>query len=118
MREYIVNLTNDLIRRNRFDVTYGLIGDKVSFLHQATTDLLVGDVAKMKPETLGRIMASFEIGDVLVDRKEIFENVTFSGDCEDFLREIVAFCLANVVFERLGPNGEPRVPAYRRRTVV
>lgn len=117
MRQYIVDLTNDLIRRNHFDRACDFMtGNKISFLKQATIDLLIGDIAQMRPETLGKIMASFEIGDVMVNRQEIFENVTFSGDCEDFLREIVSFCLAAAIFERLEsePARNPDIPAYRR----
>lgn len=118
MRKYIVDLTNDLISRNRFDRACDLMaGNKITFLKQATMDLLIGDVAQMNPATLGKIMASFEVGDVMVNRQEIFEHVTFSGGSEDFLREIVSFFLAAAIFERLEqePSRNPEIPAYRRR---
>jgi len=118
MRKYIVDLTNDLIKRNRIDRTYDLMaGNKTTFLKHASMELLVGDVADMNPGTLGKIMSSFEVGDVMVDRQEIFEGVTFSGDCEDLLREIVSFCLAAAIFERLElkPSRNRNIPAYRRR---
>lgn len=113
MRKYIVDLTNYLISRNHLDHAYNILGwEKIPFLKQAAMDLLIGDVAKMNPATLGNIMASFEPGDVRVTRQEIFENIIFSGDCENFLREIVSFCLAAVIFERLNSDPEDRIPSY------
>ena len=118
MRKYIVDLTNDLINRNRFDrVCDYMAGNKATFLKQATMELLIGDVAQMRPETLGKIMASFEVGDVMVNRQEIFDGVTFSGDSEEFHREVVSFFLAAAIFERLEPEASrnPKIPAYRKR---
>lgn len=120
MREYIVNLTDDLISKNRYDaLDLGLRGDRnphlADLVYHVKLDLESGDFRKMNPETLGRIMANFEIGDVLVGKKELLEQLHFSGDCEEFLRELVAPCLAYVIRDRLdcSPNRCPATLLYR-----
>ena len=118
MRKYIENLTDALIHKNYLDRVFELmIGIRETFLKQVSVELLVGDVAKMNPETLGKIIASFETGDVPLSHQEIFENARFSGDCEDFLRRVASLFLAAVIFERLELDEfrNPEIPAYRRR---
>lgn len=110
MREYIVNLTNNLIGKNRYDEIFRRMDNRNEFLTHVKFDLDSGDVRDMTPETLGKIMCSFEIGDVLSSHPG--KEVTFSGDCEDFLRETVSLCLAYAIRGRLNQELEP---AYQRR---
>ncbi|GEM_PF-2106000 len=110
MREYIVNLTNNLIGKNRYDEVFRRMDNRNEFLTHVKFDLDSGDVRDMTPETLGKIMCSFEIGDVLSSHPG--KEVTFSGDCEDFLRETASLCLAYAIRGRLNQELEP---AYQRR---
>lgn len=112
MRKYIVDLTNHLIAKNRYDGAFGEL-ESVTFLKYVKNDLNFGDVWKMKPETLGKIMCSFEIGDVMACHPG--KEVSFAGDCEDMLREMVALCLAYVIRDRLDPNEQEGwgIPLYK-----
>ncbi len=122
MREYIKNLTDHLITKNRYDeLDLKLRGDRnprvASLVDHVKLDLESGDVRKMNPETLGKIMANLEIGDVMASKKELIDELHFSGDCEDLLRELVSLCLAFVIRDRLTgfqPHEERLVPLYRR----
>lgn len=101
MSPYIVNLTNHLIGKNRFDGVFGQIGHCIDglddFVKHVKIDLLHGDVRDMSPETLGKIMCSFERGDVQTSSL----NIGFSGDVGEMLRELVSLCLAYVIRDRL-----------------
>ena len=121
MREYIQNLTNDLITKNRYDeLDLKLRGGKnlsnISFVDYVKLDLYSDDVQEMNPETLGKIMAEFDIGDVMAGQKELVDGLHFAGDCEDLLRELVDLCLAYVIRDRLdcSPENERLIPVYRR----
>jgi hypothetical protein len=105
MRQYIVNLTNNLIGKNRYDEIFRRMDNKEEFLTHVKFDLDSGDVRDMSSDTLGKIMFSFEIGDVLSGHPG--KEVTFSGDCEDLLREIVSICLAYVIRSRLNGESNP-----------
>lgn len=109
MRSYIVNLTNNLIGKNRYDDIFRRMGNEDEFLTHVKFDLDANDVHNMTPETLGKVMCSFEIGDVLSAHPG--KEVTFSGDCEELLREIVSTCLAYAIRSRL--NGESKMPYVR-----
>jgi len=96
MRKYIEDLTNNLIGRNRYDTLMGHMDDDREIA------LRCGDVSDMKPETLGKIMCSFEIGDVPASHYELFSTIRFdSGDCDDLLRTLVSICLAYTIRNRL-----------------
>jgi hypothetical protein len=124
MRVYIINLTDHLIRKHRFDDDMGrlltgwsiAISNESDFLARVAQTLEFGAIRDMNPERLGYIMALFEIGDVMTTKEEIFEHVRFSGDCEDFLRQQVAFCLACVIRDRLTPSADPspHIPPFQR----
>ena len=120
MKQYIVNLTNHLIGKNRFDETFSRIGNLDKFVEHVKTDLEAGDVRTMSPAKLGEIMCSFEIGDVMAGKKDLFNGVHFSGDCEEMLRELVSLCLAFAIRDRLSeerlsgiPRWEGRVPGFQ-----
>ena len=119
MRKYIVDLTNSLIRQGNFDEMWiRLRRDPEKFIGHVATDLAAGDVGIMTPETLGRIMCNLELGDVGVGH--LGQEAHFSGDCGDFLREIVSIALAYVIRDRLdeshpNPNNPPPYMTTRRR---
>jgi hypothetical protein len=116
MRKYIVDLTNELIAKNNyarsFKTTF-LGKERKSFLHFVKNDLNFGAVNEMSPATLGKIMCSFEVGDVAAEHPG--KGVPFSGDCEVMFREMVALCLAYVIRDRLDPNEQEGcgIPLYK-----
>jgi len=114
MRPYIVNLTDNLIGKYRLDDVFKRMGDRDEFLEHVRFDLESIDVKDMKPETLGKIMCSFEVGDVAAVKRELFQEVSFAGDCGEMLRELVALCLAYVIRERLEPITERGIAPYCR----
>jgi hypothetical protein len=116
VKQYIVNLTNEIIGRHGLDEVFERFPqDKVTFIQQISPSIEVHHVRKMNPETLGRILCSLEVGDVMASRKELSERIYFAGDCEDLLRSLVVTCLAYAITERLSPKRLDRVPAYTRR---
>lgn len=123
MRPYIKNLTDQLINKNNFDFMFDSIMTRDAenprvflgkakrvFLESVETQLEAGDVGKMNPSTLGEIMSSLEIGDVMVGKEELFKQLHFSGNCEELLRELVATCLAFLIHDRLDPNNNEDNP--------
>jgi len=115
MRQYIVNLTNHLIAKNRYDEVFYKIGNPDEFVQHVKFDLDSGDVRTMNLDTLGKIMGSFEIGDVMASKKDLFNNVSFSGDCEEMLRELVSLCLAFAIRDRLDDHSPTGVPPWEGR---
>lgn len=103
-KQYIENLLSHLIGKNHYYEDVLLRFGPLKFTEHVKMDLLVNDVEKMSPKKLGEIMCSFEIGGVPVSKKELFENLHFCGDCEDFLRELVATCLAYAIANRVVPG--------------
>ncbi len=123
MRQYIVNLTNNLIAKHAFDEHYEKCGEGRFWAHEFVRDasliLECSDVKDMSPETLGRIMASFDVGDIMESRDGLLDRIAFAGDCESLLRDLVATCLAYVIQDRLDPRCKERgVPQWRKRTRV
>ena len=95
---YIPNLMHDLIGKNHYDEAFKKIKDDKKFFEYVKDSLFVGDVQKMNPETLGKIMSSFEDDDVKASKVDLFTNITFGGnECEKLLRELVAVCLAYLI---------------------
>lgn len=118
MREYIVNLTNNLIGKHRFDIVAlrHRHSRRDTLVGKVKERIEIGDVANMSHETLGRIMGSLEIGDVMASKQDLFSQVHFAGDCGDLLRELVALCLAYAITARLDHDDIRMndIPAYRR----
>jgi hypothetical protein len=116
MRPYIVNLTNNLIGKHRFDdLILMYLPNRQEFIQCAKIELQTWDVADMSPETLGRIMGFLETGDVIESKAELLSSVRFHGECGDMLRELVAICLAYVIAARFEPDEtrENHIPGYR-----
>jgi len=112
MRQYIVNLTRHLVSKNNYVDFSFLEPERTALLDHIFMDLYAGDVAEMNPETLGKIVCSFETGDVLIGTEDLHK-LTFAGDCEDYLRQFVALCLARVIQNRL-EQIDKHIPKYRR----
>lgn len=108
MRQYILNLTDNLIGRNNYKEVFSKIRSQEEFIDFVKMDQYCGEVRKMNPETLGKIMCAFDIGDVMATRQDLFNGVNFSGDCEEFLRELVSLCLAYAIRERLNVKETPK----------
>jgi len=98
-KKYIDNLMDDLIRRNHLRVFWDSAPTDYEFVKFAMR-ILSPEFAIMRPETLGRIMASFEVGQVLTKKDELFSHLDFNGDCEDLQRDLTALCFAYAVKER------------------
>ncbi len=101
MRQYIVNLTSNLIGKNNYDALAQNIGLTDKFIEHVKNDLDAKDVRKMSPETLGRVMCSLEVGDVMASKEQLCRGVHFAGDCEEMLRELLSLCLAYAIRDRL-----------------
>lgn len=115
MRQYIVNLTNHLIGKNGYDANLYRINNLEKFVEHVKTDLESGDVRTMSPAKLGEIMCSFEVGDVMAGKKDLFNGTHFSGDCEELLRELVSLCLAYAIRDRLSDERMPGIPKWEGR---
>lgn len=112
MREYIVNLTNNLIGKFRYHEMFHRMSSKEEFISHVQHDLAITDVADMSAETLGRILCNLKSGDVWAGKKDLIDRLHFNGDYEDLLRELVAICLAYVIKERVDPQSVVNVPPY------
>jgi hypothetical protein len=124
MRKYLVDLTNDLIRKNGFEEymarllsgwSIALVSNS-DFVALAAQELEVGAVGEMTGKKLAQIVDSFELGDVHTTKEEIFKHVRFSGDCKDLLRQQVAFFLACIIRDRLSPTADSVrfVPPFKK----
>ena len=113
MTKYIVNLTNNLIGKNRLHVmAKRFANERGGFLAFTMATLVNHDIKDMKPETLGRVMCELEVGDVLASKQYLCQAIHFGGDCGDMLRELVAICLAHAILERLDENCNSMAPPY------
>jgi len=108
MRTYIDNLTDNLITKNHYGQVFKKLGDGLKsdglteFIKHVKLDLLSGDVQKMNPKTLVKIMCSSEHDDDNpVYKSTLFASITFSGDFEEMLREMVSLCLAFAIYDRI-----------------
>lgn len=115
MNKYIVNLTNYLIGKNHYDEVFNRIRNPEKFLDHIKTDLYADDVRKMSHAKLGEIMCSFDIGDVMASREDLFNGTSFDGNCEEFLRELVSLCLAYAIRDRLDDPVMAGVPPWQGR---
>ena len=104
MSPYIVNLTNDLIRKGQYATLYQAT-DKVKFLDLVQKDLADGPLASMNAETLGTIVWRVTFQNIGVTKDELLARVpNFWGDGRDFLRDLVAATLAQVIYARFDPE--------------
>ena len=119
MREYIVNLTNNLIGKHGFDLVYesmkgrgDILGVKEEFVRLVNITIGSNDVRSMSPETLGKIVCSLE-GSELPG----YNPGLFMGDPAEFLRGITSSFLAWSIRYRLDPDALARhskIPPYKK----
>jgi hypothetical protein len=105
MTPYMVNLTNDLIRSYDFDVIAKQSTNRKTLHKHIRWGILAGSVNKMNPATLGKIQCSFHAGDILSEHPG--QEISFGVNLEEYIRELVAFCLADAILQRISP-----VPGY------
>lgn len=99
--QYINNLMHNLVMTNGLLDVYKRIPGQDAFVNFTSIQLGAKDVHRMNPATLGKIMCSFEIGEVLPSREELLGQLSFSGDCEALFRELVSKCLAHAIYASL-----------------
>ncbi len=115
MKQYIINLTNDLIKRHRLNTFYcghSSLTQKPEFITSAK-GRIASSICRMSPSKLGAILGDLENGDVIASREELLEHLTYAGNCLYTLQDLVATALAYVVYSRLGPaSKELGFPPY------
>lgn len=111
MREYIVNLTTSLIRLKHLDAYAKSWKHEKEGLPASLYGIVMRAVVKMTPQTLGKILCSLEPTDVRYQLPEQFE---FPYNFEKELPEVVGWCLACAIADRLddGPDRNKCVPVY------
>ncbi len=120
MREYIVNLTDNLIRKNNYAMSFDLMAGRLSgtieknekvFILFVTVDLLTKDIRTMNPETLGRIMG--ELVSLPVSNAELFDGLSDDHSGTSLLMQLTAKCLAFTIYHRLDATISGVVPFVR-----
>lgn len=107
MKKYIIDLTDDMIRRNKLDslitrYSHFRPTEKAQFIKHAQ-NLICASMLNMTGSTMGKIMSEFDFDDVLATREELLEHVTYNGICDEMLRDLVSTALAFVIHDRLDP---------------
>ena len=70
MSKYIENLTDNIINKNNYWITFGrLQKQRGTFIDLVGDELERNEVRNMTGETLGKIMCSIETGDVMIGKK-------------------------------------------------
>lgn len=112
MREYIVNLTNNLIGEHQFDSMMANLTNEGEFILQASRELLIQNVSRMSPETLGRILCELDGADI---NPGVHFELSVNKKCERSMRILVSGLLAQSIYNRLSG----RIPfGYTRRGTV
>ena len=118
MRQYIVNLTNNLIGKHGFDLMFrhmgtdavNKLGWKEGFVRLVNMTISAREVRKMSPETLGKVVCSFEQSEIPCNTPAFF-----FGEPDQFLRNTVSHFLAWSIRYRLDESVRAhhgRIPAY------
>jgi hypothetical protein len=115
---YLQNLTDQLIGTNNLDQLWNRAPDQDTFLEWVELGLEVDEVGDMRPETLGKILCSFEVGTIMITREELFNELRFAGDCEQTLCHLVSRCLAYLIRSRLDGSTVRGIQPYTRRPNV
>jgi hypothetical protein len=128
--KYLTDLTNNLIGIHRLDKVWRRHekGGHLEFLTRVSMVLETQDVSNMNPETLGKIMCSIDIKELMIKPEDElltileggFNSIFFCGDGEKTLRRGVAICLAYLIWGRLDPSvaSKSRLEPYRRTQSV
>lgn len=121
MKKYLVDLTNDLIRRYKFD--------EVALRMKEANDSAIREIIQMNLETdslshkkmtsatIGRILGSISNMEVQMPRKQLMHDRVLweSSDVTDAFRGLAVNCLTSIIFHRLRPTSEtrPYIPPYK-----
>jgi RNA recognition motif-containing protein len=111
MREYVKNLTNNLIGKHRFDAARRTHSN--GFIPFVYVTLMTNDVGEMSHETLGKVMCGIGLED-LSGRSLVDEIHFVDGGCEELLRVLVSWALAHVIQNRL--DGNSLYPYFCKRS--
>ena len=122
MREYIVNLTNNLIGKHGFDLMFDSMKSraqtpeyKEKFVELVHITIGSRDVREMSPETLGKVMCSFEGSELPAVTPSLF-----FGYPDEFLRNAVSRFLSYSIRYRLEvAHGyiHGRIPPYMSKNL-
>lgn len=109
MTPYIANLTKNLIGKHNLRDLYHkryrpYESSRENFINTLALLLEITDIRDMRGETLGRILYSFEVGDVMASKEELLGAVGFCGDPAETLRQLVSVCLAHLIHDQLYPK--------------
>ncbi len=118
MDKYLIDLTNDLIRRNHYpDLVERMKANSDTKVREfIRSDLEVDALspAKMSPAGIGRIIGALGYMDVQLSKEAFFKDLHFSGDPSETFREMAANCLAAIIYYRLRPDADTikYIPPY------
>ena len=116
MKEYIVNLTNNLIGKHGFDLIFESMkatnpsGHTQQFFKLVHMTIGSNDVRDMSPETLGKVICSID-GDEI----PIMYPAEYAGNPDGYLRSAVSKFLAWSIlyrFDSVALKRHTRIPAY------
>ena len=125
MREYIVNLTNNLIGTYGFHRMFQKMKDeegteieardgwKEEFVRLVSLTLTTDEVRNMSPETLGKIVCSMEGGEL-----PCYQPAGYFGKPDQYLRNVVSSMLAWSIRYRLDEDAckrHSKMPPYSER---
>jgi len=123
MREYIVNLTNNLIGKHGFDLMFNSMktrdladGWEGIFVKLICDTISSRDVREMSPETLGKVMCSLEGSEL-----PAYNPGLYFGKPDQYLRGIVSSFLAWQIRYRLDASALERhskIPPYVSKNTV
>jgi hypothetical protein len=117
MKQYIVNLTDDLIKRHRLCEVYcefNSLASKPDFIVRAK-GRIAASICRMNPCKLGEILGDIENGEVIASKEELLLHVTYRGNMLYTFQDLVAAALAYAVHSRLGPASvELGFPPFRK----
>jgi len=121
MKEYIVNLTNDLIGRHGLDLVFETMKQRASqtntdawkeeFVYLVRAQISSRSIRKMSSETLGKVICSLEGSEL-----PAFNPGLYFGEPEQYLRDIVSSFLAWSIRYRLDSDALKRhdkIPPYK-----
>jgi hypothetical protein len=105
---YLLNLTNHLITKHRLGHYKVPDAERIAAIDQVQGLLMGREITAMSAETLGKIMGSFENGDVdafyddLVEQKPRWNGLWLNGGSGIFLlQKLASRCLAYVIVDRI-----------------
>ncbi len=114
--QYLVDLTDGLIKKNRYvEMRQNLGYKKEHFLTHVKVHLAISDVADMNPETQGRILSV--INQLPVESEKFFGGLRYSMSGKELLLDMVSLALAHVIFMRIDGESLSRrgLPPYPQK---